>query len=571
MIISLRMMNNRIRFCLTAAATGILSASLSARSFTLFNNGETDYVIAADTLDGARTGYAARELQGYIKKISGADIPITGYNVRNRKYIRLCNGKDASDAEGSFRYESDSAGNITITGKGLNGLLYGVYSFLENELDCRWYTSDFEVVPRAARKDFDRLSRKETPGIDYRYVMYKDALDPKWCDRNRNNGTENYYGIHTFSILVPPAVHFNSHPEYFSMVGGKRTGDDSQLCLSNQEVVKVVVNSLLKTIKEHPGCKIYDVSQNDNLNYCRCPKCQELEKKYGGQSGAMLYFVNKVAREIRKYHPDKLIGTFAYKYTRKAPVGIVPEDNVVIRLCSIECCFSHSIDRCANNKAFVDDMKAWSKITDKLYIWDYVTNFSEYCIPNPNFAVLQSNVRLFRDNHAIGILEEGNYQCRGGEFSELRAYLLAKLLWNPDCDADGVVNDFMAGYYGRAGIYIRQYYDLLLSITREDTHLGINFNAENAIYDWLFILKAKRYLNSALKVADNEQIRNHVELAMMPVCYLECKRNPILAKRDGAFNLVRRVIERENIPFLYELYGNVPNSGDFIESMMKVL
>ena len=55
----------------------------------------------------------------------------------------------------------------------------------------------------------------------------------------------------------------------------------------------------------------------------------------------MIQFVNRIAREF----PDKQISTLAYQYTRKAPKTFIPEPNVLITLCSIECDRSAPIDQ----------------------------------------------------------------------------------------------------------------------------------------------------------------------------------------------------------------------------------
>jgi hypothetical protein len=98
-------------------------------------------------------------------------------------------------------------------------------------------------------------------------------------------------------------------------------------------------------------------------------------------------------------------------------------------------------------------MNGWAAVTPHIYIWDYVVNFSFYTMPYPNFRVLQPNLVFFRDHHAIGVMEQAAYQSRGGEFAELRVYVIAKLLWNPEQNMKAVIDDFLQGYYGPTGYY----------------------------------------------------------------------------------------------------------------------
>jgi hypothetical protein len=305
-------------------------------------------------------------------------------------------------------------------------------------------------------------------------------------------------------------------------------------------------------MRENPEYIIYDISQNDGAEPCQCENCQAIVKKEGSESGIIIWFVNQVAEAVEKEFPDKFIGTFAYGYTRTPPKYIHPRSNVVVRLCSVECCFAHDFKTCPENQSFLRDLEAWSAIAPHLYIWDYVVNFSHYIMPYPNFKVLQPNIQTFRENNSIGIMEQAAYQGRGGEFSELRAYLISKLLWNPDCNVENVIDDFMYGYYGRAGKYIRQYFDLLHERITPETHIHFNLSPDDQIFSDQFINDSYEIFEEAIKVADNSEILNRVEMASLPVLYLKCLRSPLLAKYDGSYASFCAIAEREGVTIYAE-------------------
>jgi hypothetical protein len=56
-----------------------------------------------------------------------------------------------------------------------------------------------------------------------------------------------------------------------------------------------------------------------------------------------------------------------------------------------------------------------------------------------------------------GVFEQGAYQSHGGEMAELKAGLLAQLLWNPYQDDARLIDEFVRGYYGAAARYVMQY------------------------------------------------------------------------------------------------------------------
>ena len=144
-------------------------------------------------------------------------------------------------------------------------------------------------------------------------------------------------------------------------------------------------------------------------------------------------------------------------------------------------------------------------------------------------------------------MEQAAYQSRGGEFSELKAYLISRLLWNPDCDVEKVINDFLAGYYGRSGKQIRQYFDLVQGLVTPLTHIHLGLPPDDPIFSDRFVNEALHIFEDASKVADNDEILHRVEMASLPVLYLKCKRKPSLAKYDGTYEKFCDITKREGI------------------------
>ena len=134
---------------------------------------------------------------------------------------------------------------------------------------------------------------------------------------------------------------------------------------------------------------------------------------------------------------------------------------MIVRLCSIECNFREPLDH-PSNAAFANDIRSWSKLCQRLYIWDYTTDFAHYVQPHPNWFALDANLRFFHGNGVRGVFEQGAYQSHGSEMSELRAWVLAQLLWNPQRDGRALIQEFLEGYYGAdAAPHLRRYLDLM--------------------------------------------------------------------------------------------------------------
>ena len=221
-----------------------------------------------------------------------------------------------------------------------------------------------------------------------------------------------------------------------------------------------------------------------------CSECKKIYAEEGAYSGAMIRFVNAVAAEFAADYPNLKFDTLAYHHTRSV-CKTHPADNVIIRFCTIECCFSHPLGTCkdvyamaGSEKTISEDIADWAKICDKLYVWDYTTNYTESVTFFPNWGVLLENAKFFASNSVIGVYEEGNFFSETCDFPELRSYIMAKILWNPymtDEEYWGYVDDFLKGYYGKGWKYIREYIDLAQKYV-EDKHFGIHDKFAYTIY-----------------------------------------------------------------------------------------
>lgn len=599
------------------AATLVCGAGLlmsCTNRHVLFSHGRSSYTIVLDADAPASERYAAQELRDWLREVSGVELPIVssidsgrpghrlivGYNKLTTELVPDAERPD--DRDDAFTWQN-VGGDILFWGGCKRGTLYSVYSFLEEKLGCRWYSATVSVAPKrkawlfnSKRKGEPALYCHEEPGIQIRDNCVYDARTiPAFSARLRNNfvrlpdpdkkpsassqrggptlaGTaEGYWGVHAMGSFISPREYYETHPEYFSLRDGQRQSGYTQLCLSNPDVLRICTEKIRDVMRREPDYLIYSMEQNDDMLPCQCDSCQAIAQKYGGESGIMVWFVNQVADAVKDEFPDKFIGTFAYQYTRHAPTDIVPRENVVIRLCSIECCLLHGYDECDQNREFLRDLEAWGSIAPHLYIWDYVTDFALYCLPVANWRTMQSHIQDFRDNHAIGILEEGDYQTPTCELRELRSYLLSKLMWNPDADVEAIIRDFTDGYYGAAGRYVRDYLALEDSILRRpDMHTNCYATTGHAMFTEDFIREGRRFFAEAkAAVAKDSALVARVETAEFPLCLLQMERMPQEGIRDGADVLFEKVARREGYKQMTEFNPSI-NVDSYLEKFASI-
>ena len=512
--------------------------------------------------------HSSSVLKNYLKKITGADFEIvTDDSPAKSNDINIGKVDRPEISEIEFpELEEDGYviqtknGRLTIAGGSEKGTMYGVYGFLEKYLGCRKYSSQVNVIPAQFNIALKDIDVKEIPVFKYRETLYKDAYHPEymeWHGLDRHDSgyiTLGDWGswCHTTFSLVPPAEYVTAHPEYYSRVNGKcvvqadkrNVGD---ICWSNDEVFEIAYQNLKKQIEVNPQPTYWSVSQQDNNQYCRCPICQKAYDETGSTQGTILPFINKMAKKF----PDKMISTLSYWYSTKPPKGIEVEKNVNIMLCNIGSPRHIPIEE--GDSTFTADIKAWYKIHDNFIIWDYVIQFANLIAPFPNFRVLQPNLQFLHKHGVKAMFEQGNRDS-GGEFCELRAYVLAKLMWNPYQDIEPIIDDFMNGYYGTAGKYVRQYFDLMHdSMEKSGATLSIfgrPWDQRNTFLTEDLIAQYYRILDQAEEAAkDDPDVLSRLVLVRLQIDYavLDIAKGELTGKRGALENVNGKLVPKKDI------------------------
>jgi hypothetical protein len=523
--------------------------SCNSGNLTLIENTQSDYVIYVSSDAIASEKYAARKLQQTLMQMGQYVIPITSVKPSTTKVIYVgtlglpegfladIDISDFGKEEYVIRTKDDA---LIIAGGQPRGTLYGVLGFLSDQLGCRWYTNDVVKIPQLKNITIQATDVREKPVFEYREAWYKEAYDTEWAVHNRLNPTivpipDSLGGsyimkpfVHTFYQLVSPEKYMNSHPEYFSLVDGKRLLDKhkGQLCLTNPEVVKIAIQTVFRWIKETPNAEIFSIDQNDGYLWCECDACAALDEAEGSHSGTVLNFVNQIADTVAKVYPEVKLQTLAYAYTEIPPKTIVPRENVTIRMCHYNYCNAHAIDGCDNHIPFLERMAGWEKITDRITIWDYYTDFAHYFIPYPNFDAVINNPKYYADHKSIGLFAQGNNVSEqgGGEFSALRAWVFAQLMWNPHQNGHDLIEEFVVNVYGSAAPYIQQYITLMHDqVTQDSSHFSIY--DDPATMDFLtpeIVNEAELLFTEAERLASNDpELLSRVELAHLPILYAQ--------------------------------------------------
>ena len=495
--------------------------------------------------------YAAEEYAAWTAKLTGAKAP-------ELEIVR-------DDALGEDGFRLRNAGGRLVVSGGRRGVLYGVYEALERFGGIEWLSIGTTVVPEnGALRLPEGLDEVQKPAFELRQPLWYDVMhSPDLAARlklnssqlqERHGGCSHLFdtklrNCHTFEWLVPQEKYFKDHPEYYSEWEGKRRDGRTQLCLTNPDVLKIVTGKVLERIAANPEAKYFGVSQNDWGFYCTCTNCAAVDAEEESHAGTLIRFVNAVAEEVGKKYPDKVIETLAYQYTRKPPKKTRVRKNVMPCLCSIECEFKNPLAKSdyPANKSFLEDLRGWAAQTDQLYVWDYTTDFADYLYPFPNVHALQENIRTFRANKVKSLFEQGAYQGRHADFAELKTWLIAKWMWNPDQPEEELLQRFFAGYYGAAAKVVRQYFDEFHALPRKGeagNPLSIYESAYSPSMPDAFLERAAGLWDEAERLVKDDPVRSYnVRMGRLSVDTTRLLRHCDAAKRWSEYRaLAKRVL-----------------------------
>ena len=496
------------------------------KSLKILGRDIAQYTITYEATEQPSVVFAAEELQKYLCQSVDVTVDIVTGGVGDNPAIRLVYDKDMGD---NYSIKTVEAGLVISGGK--RGVLYGVYNFLEDHLGWMFLPYDTDVL-------LAESENIEIGDLNYEYKQYFEYRAPYFTSAHRDNlyaakNMVNYSGgfekgregdnahlggffgftggfAHTFAALVGEGTLISSNP-----------------CMYDEKVYNKIHDGIMKMLAEKPDTQIVSVSANDSSKFCDCDKCSG-RSVGGNRTDGVLGLVNRIAEEVEKKYPNVKIHTLAYGPTRDIPKVNMPRDNVIIQLCSMGCCFEHPIEeRCTDaNKIFMHQLKAWSKISDNLYIWDYVTNYRYFLTTFPNLGVLRANVRTFLEHNTKGMFEQGdvdNYYTKG---EVLMSYVLAKIMKNPymtDEEYDRLINRFLRGYYGEGWEYIRAYYDFLSESSRKKQHFGIYATPECMYAPEDFIergAEVEYWFDAAIAAATDDKTHYHLRTLRISFTYM---------------------------------------------------
>ena len=504
---------------------------------------------------------AVKELQSYLNKILGKQLTIAAEMPKSGSCIVIGTGKIAKSVAPDIDFAKFKPDEIMLKTIGKNillvagarprGTLYAVYELLEKEFGVRFLSPDHEIVPKYSHLTIKEIDCRYAPQFVYREghseTLCKNSI---WSVKLRLNGCRfrkhiplewgGFYQMGLDHSLTRTYVNakkwFKQKPEWFAFRKKENARVDKQLCLSDPEVIAQLIKDVLAEQKQMPERRFIGIGAADNNRYCQCEKCLKAYRKYGTTGATMWLAANELAKTVRKEYPRTQIVYMAYWSTERPPENLKIEPNISVVLAVLD--RNHGLPPSATPRYGIY-LKKYNELTkNKVYIWDYYANFSNFILPTPQLNIIGPAFRMYEKNHVNGVFVQLPFGTLA-DFPDYRNYLTAKLAWNPELDSKKLMREYFEAHYGKAAAPMLAYVELLDNARDRQQGTWIGCYAKTTAH-WLTaadILKADALFKQALALtASNPENHNRVralEAGIMLVKILRYKEVAAAAQKAG--------------------------------------
>jgi hypothetical protein len=500
--------------------------------YKILDHGVSEYVVAMPSSPSERETTAANELVYFFQKATGFTLPIKeasliptsdpvislGINARSENYASLLDSLTLGSSSYYLKREEQSLYLFSQNNGDGEGILYGVYDFMEDSFGFRVYAEDeidYQNVEEIPLRDYDKLL---SPSFENRSLGYRSLMDDKnYLQRMRlldqyDDPRWGIYGHSQITKFLPYDKYFKEHPNWYangeeSYYNGLVNGQ-LNWC-AGEEMESEFAKNLITYIEEKPNAIYFHLAQEDNSNYCTCEDCEKAKKDYAyNNAGLQIVFINHIAAKIDAYLAEKKstrtikLVVFAYQGTIEPPViknadgtyspfseKVHLNDRIMVFFTPIGLDFSHPFEH-ENNAQYVEDLKGWKAIAEgKLLTYLYDVNFHAYFVNFNNFDTVEGMYQDLLANGVTYLYSQGAVDTVTPSFEEARIYVESRLMWDTSLHYQDLWNEFFDHYYKGASKSMKEYYNLTRNresyfMSAVQTNLGGIYGAINSADMW---------------------------------------------------------------------------------------
>ena len=599
-----------------------LAALTLCAEVRLANGGKTDYTIIYRKSGDVLLDPAVKDLADTLKEITGAEFPIKSEAAGPKIFIGRTAPGDKADFRSRERRIKSVGRDLYIYGDYRFGTSGAIYNFLHYFCNCRWYTATGDKrIPKNPNLSFDAIDYRHVPSfksIEHggKHVSaVKNRGIRAWTRRNNAflmpkyafgepDDAWKYIGpvTHTLAAYIPPIkrkprtfnhdktffagphpclknkAYFKDHPEYFSLDKNGKRVHTKQVCFSNPEVRRLLLENVDKVIKaekyDPDQYAVLDFTQNDRSGgFCFCPNCRRLEEKYKTPGGAYFDFLVEMGNHFIGKYPKLMIRFFSYQedMTGIPPTGLKFPENLSVIIAPLRQDFSKPLTH-PYNQRFLNQMRTWGTLCKEIWFWNYPTLYTHGMAYYSLFPGVYRNTENLRNAYDAGvryiIAEQGGSLHHGYSFKELNVYLQNRMAEDINLDVAATLKEFCDAVYGAASPDIQKYLKETDALCKKEPGYFRYYNDPRVMRRVLhtpanLIRWQHDFDEMERKVADNRRALFNVRRARINLDSITLLSYPECAKFDPKFD--ESVTEEASCKTVFYCIGQKAEWGDLLK------
>ena len=397
--------------------------------------------------------------------ITATDLPSEGFRIRSVGQDIHIVGRDTPKV-GAHRV----AARVGME----PGTLFGTYEFLERYYGMlfAWHDDLGTITPTQTDLTIRSMNVVDAPDCSYRQFTKSPEgnANEVFGRRLRLGHPLKVRHEHNWHRIMSPDVYGKEHPEWFAEINGQRYPKHyaekrgGQVCTSNPQVVEHFAEAAIAHFDKYPTADMFSIAANDGRKFCTCRQCQALDSGRMRPDGRrvltdrIITFSNQVADRVAKVHPDKRLGVIIYLDYKYAPQNVKPHPMLFL---------VHPTNSGFSQGAFYEGdewseaamERGWHQAAGTFYkydIWHYDQTPLYMIAP-----VTKHLIAKCRAQQQHGVDGGYHYIARSYELLGAGHYLLGRMMWDDDFDAEAAEKKYYAALYGAAAEDVKAYYDLL--------------------------------------------------------------------------------------------------------------
>ena len=485
---------------LIAALVALLAAAPrpAGAALDIARDGVSPYEILVELGAQPITLRAAQDLQLYLKKATGAALPIRRTEALGDRPAILVGDSQAARGLGvtldgvaaeGFRIKTVGR-HLVIAGRDTAGSAdsmhwrnapqagtwHGVSAFLEGSLGIRWFLPGDagEVVPQHPTLTIPDQDLTDAPKMVYRRMSYLYANDAPpvrvkevndWLRRNRSGWSIIWSASHIWLEHFKAETYFKEHPDWFALVNGRRVAHQplgAQICTTNAQALDEFARVIIEFGRANPGV-MFSLSPNDGGGFCECANCRALDRAKNPDGSPVLTdrimtYANEVARRVTKVLPQQTFGIYAYSYFADPPLATRLHPSIYVMNVANDAAQLYAVEE-YRKRHLEKQLLPWKAQVENLFFYSHAHGFGNMDLPGMHPMVVRDVYRNLARAQVKGfsINVPDSFAAYG-----LTHYLYLKMAWNPAADFEAVYADALEKCYGKAAApLVRDYFAIV--------------------------------------------------------------------------------------------------------------